>query len=138
MKNVALWHKAVKTRDALVLNDLLADDVIFYSPVVHGPQHGKKISSLYLTAAFEVLAGDTFDYVGDYHSETGTILEFETVIEGVHINGVDIITWNTAGKIIEFKVMLRPLKAVHKVHEMMAAMLEKMTGSPPVKGKDRA
>ena len=51
------------------------------------------------------------------------MLEFETEIDGILVNGVDIIKWNNDGKIVEFKVMLRPLKAINLIHERMGAML---------------
>lgn len=125
-ENLARWHEAIETQNTKLLSDLLADDIVFFSPVVHKPQKGKAISFLYLSAAFTVLAGDDFEYTGEYFSEIAAVLEFRTIIDGIEINGVDMITWDTEGKISEFKVMLRPLKAVNKVHELMAAMLEKM------------
>ncbi|MEX0297911.1 MAG: nuclear transport factor 2 family protein [Kordiimonas sp.] len=126
--SLALWHKAIEAQDTSLLSDMLADDVVFHSPVVHKPQEGKALTFMYLSAAFSVLAGDDFEYKGEFLSETGAVLEFRTVIDGVEINGVDMITWNDKGKICDFKVMLRPLKAVNKVHELMAAMLQRMAG----------
>ncbi len=125
-ENLARWHEVIETQNTKLLSDLLADDVVFFSPVVHKPQKGKAISFLYLSAAFTVLANDDFEYTGEYLAETAAVLEFRTIIDGIEINGVDMITWNAEGKISEFKVMLRPLKAVNKVHELMAGMLEKM------------
>jgi DNA-dependent RNA polymerase auxiliary subunit epsilon len=93
---------------------------------VHTPQEGKPITTLYLTAAFEVLAGDQFSYVREVIAENDAVLEFVTEIDGVHINGVDLIRWNDAGKIVDFKVMVRPLKAVTMLQEKMFAMLQKM------------
>lgn len=124
--NLVRWHKAIETQDTSLLSDLLDDNVVFYSPVVHRPQEGKAVTFLYLSAAFTVLAGDQFEYTGEYCSENGAVLEFKTELEGIEINGIDMITWNEQGKICEFKVMLRPLKAVNKVHELMANMLERM------------
>ncbi len=126
--SLALWHKAIETQDTSLLSDMLADDVVFHSPVVHKPQEGKALTFMYLSAAFTVLAGDDFEYRGEYLSETGAALEFRTVIDDVEINGVDMITWNEQGKICDFKVMLRPLKAVNKVHELMAIMLQRIAG----------
>ena len=123
--NLTRWYDFVKAKDPAALDALLAEDVVFHSPVVHTPQRGKVITSLYLGAAANVLGGDNFRYVGEYLSENGAVIEFNTVIDGIEIDGIDMITWNADGQIIEFKVMLRPLKAVNKVHEMMAAMLAK-------------
>ncbi|MBK6750046.1 MAG: nuclear transport factor 2 family protein [Pyrinomonadaceae bacterium] len=118
------WHGIVLKRDASGLGELLADDVVFYSPVVHTPQHGKAITTMYLTAAVHVFGNDSFRYVREVVGESDAVLEFETEIDGIIVNGVDMIHWNADGKITEFKVMLRPLKAVNIIHEKMAAMLK--------------
>lgn len=122
---IAQWHQLVKSRDVQGLESLIAEDAVFHSPVVHTPQVGKAITSKYLTAAFYVFANDTFKYVREVIGERDAVLEFEVEIDGISINGVDMIKWNEAGKIVEFKVMLRPLKAVNLIHQMMAAMLQK-------------
>ena len=118
-------HNIVHTRDASGLDELLVDDVVFYSPVVHTPQIGKAITTMYLTAAVQVFGNETFRYVREVVGESDAVLEFETEIDGILINGVDIIKWNSDGKITEFKVMLRPLKAINKIHEKMAAILQR-------------
>ena len=117
------WHKLVRTRDACGLDDLLAEDAVLYSPVVHAPQVGKAIAAMYLPAALNVFANDTFRYVREVIGENDAVLEFETEIDGIVINGVDMIRWNDDGKITEFKVMVRPLKAINLIHQKMAAML---------------
>ena len=108
--NLQKWYDFVTTHDTQALSDMLADNVVFHSPVVHTPQEGKAITFLYLSAAGKVLSGDDFAYVGEYLSENGAVIEFNTVIDGIRIDGIDMITWNDVGKITEFKVMLRPLK----------------------------
>ena len=123
---VAAWHKLLKTKDAAGLDDILADNVVFYSPVVHTPQEGKLITTLYLTAALHVFVNDSFKYLREVVSGNNAVLEFTTVIDGITVNGVDMLTWNADGKITEFKVMVRPLKAINLIHRMMADMLEKM------------
>jgi SnoaL-like domain len=120
---IALWHTLVQQRDAHGLDDLLADDAVFYSPVVHTPQVGKAITQKYLAAAFHVFFNETFRYVRELKGDRDAVLEFEVELDGVKINGVDIIKWNDAGKVTEFKVMLRPLKAVNLIHQKMGAML---------------
>lgn len=119
------WHDCVRTRASDPLNDLLADDVVFYSPVVHAPQVGKALVTHYLASAIAVLGTDSFRYTKQIIDDRVAVLEFETTIPPILVNGVDIITWNAAGKVIEFKVMIRPLKAIHVVQEHMAAMLAK-------------
>ncbi len=120
---VEQWHALVRSRDPSGLDDLLADDAVFISPVVHTTQRGKAITRAYLSAAFVVFMNPTFRYVREIVGASDAMLEFETEIDGVFVNGVDIITWNAAGKIVEFKVMVRPLKAITIIHERMAQML---------------
>ena len=120
---IAIWHRLVKARDVQGLDELLAADAVFYSPVVHTPQVGKAITKKYLTAAFHVFFNESFRYVRELGDKRDAVLEFELELDGTSINGVDMIRWNDAGKITEFKVMLRPLKAVNLIHQKMAAML---------------
>lgn len=125
---LARWHKLLADRSPADLDGLLADDAVFHSPVVHTPQRGKPLVKAYLTAAFQVLFNDSFRYVRQIEGPADAMLEFETTIDGVVINGVDIITWDSQGQIVEFKVMVRPLKAIQLIHERMAAMLAAMHG----------
>ena len=118
-----IWHEIVRTRDASGLADLLAHDVVFYSPVVHTPQIGKAITTMYLSAALHVFGNESFRYVREVVGENDAVLEFETEIDGIIVNGVDMIRWNTDDKIIEFKVMLRPLRAVNVIHQKMGEFL---------------
>ena len=118
------WHRLVRTQDPSGLHALLADDAVFHSPVVHTPQRGRKLALWYLTAAFHVFFNPTFRYVREIVGPFDAMLEFETEIDGVLVNGVDLIKWNESGHIVEFKVMLRPLKAINLIHQKMAAMLQ--------------
>jgi hypothetical protein len=124
------WHRIVETRDAQALDTLLADEAVFYSPVVHQPQVGKAITRKYLAAAFHVFFNESFRYVREIIGDRDAVLEFQVELDGVTMNGVDLITWNDAGRITEFKVMLRPLKAVNLIHQKMAAMLQAGAGKP--------
>lgn len=119
------WHAVVKSRDTQALGELLADEAVFESPVVHTPQLGRAITQKYLAAAMVVLNNDTFKYLNEWYGETSAVLEFQCTCDGVLINGVDIIEWNAAGRISRFKVMVRPLKAVNALHEMMGKMLQR-------------
>ena len=121
---LARWHDIVKTRDMRALGELLADGVVFESPVVHTPQVGKPITRAYLEAALHVLNNDSFRYLNEWASDRSAVLEFQTTCEGITINGVDMIHWDTDGRITHFKVMVRPLKAVNKLHELMGKMLQ--------------
>src|SRR5882762_2984329 len=121
---VANWHRIVETRNVAGLNALLAENVVFHSPVVHTPQVGKAITRLYLTAALGVLFNESFRYVREIVSDHDAALEFVVEIDGISVNGVDMIAWDADGKIVDFKVMLRPLKAINLIHQKMAAMLQ--------------
>ncbi|HVW80481.1 MAG TPA: nuclear transport factor 2 family protein [Mycobacteriales bacterium] len=126
------WHRFVEAGDPALLDALLADDVVFYSPVVYTPQRGKPVTTMYLTGATQVLAGDgadgAFRYVKEVLAGDTAVLEFETSLDGKYVNGVDIIRCDDTGKIVEFRVMLRPLQAIHAVHAAMGAMLEALKG----------
>jgi len=120
---IEAWHALVRSHDPRGLDALLAEDAVFISPVVHTPQRGKALTQAYLSAAFQVFFNPSFRYVREIQGPTDAMLEFETEIDGVLVNGVDIVKWNEEGKIIEFKVMVRPLKAIQLIHERMAALL---------------
>lgn len=117
------WHGLVRSQDPTGLDNLLDESAVFLSPIVHAPQRGKGLAKAYLTAAFQVFFNPTFHYVREIRGPSDAMLEFETEIDGILVNGVDIIKWNASGKIVEFKVMVRPLKAINLIHERMAAML---------------
>ena len=121
---LANWHRIVKTQDAGGLDALLADEVVFHSPVVHAPQVGRKITRMYLAAALQVFFNDSFRYVREIVSGNNAVLEFAVEIDGIQVNGVDMITWNAEGKITDFKVMVRPLKGINIIHQKMGAMLQ--------------
>lgn len=121
---VAEWHKLSKSGDTNGLNSLLDENVVFFSPVVHTPQVGKAVTFQYLSAAFQVLFNESFRYVRELKGANDAVLEFEVEIDAISVNGVDMIKWDQRGNIVEFKVMLRPLKAVNLIHQKMAAMLQ--------------
>ena len=123
--NLETWHQIIFNQDKEKLSKILTDDVFFHSPVVHTPQKGKQIAFMYLSAAFVVLFNNTFKYVREVENETETLLEFEVEIDGILVNGIDMISWNEEGKITNFKVMLRPLKAVNLIHQKMGELLMK-------------
>ena len=120
------WHAVLERGDLDGLHEMLAEDACFHSPVVHRPQQGRELTALYLGAAFHVFAGTGFRYVREVASGQDAVLEFVATIDGIEINGVDMIHWNAYGKISDFKVMIRPWKAIEKLREKMAAMLEQM------------
>jgi len=137
MHPIKKWHELIETGNTEIYDEILAEDVIFYSPVVHTPQKGKQITKIYLSAAGNVF-GDSkkesafkdsfsnFKYTKEIIGENNACLEFENTINGIHINGVDLITWNEDNLITEFRVLVRPLQAVNMLHKKMGEMLEKM------------
>src|SRR5664279_5541551 len=134
------WHAYLRGDLPGGLDELLDDDVVFYSPIVYTPQVGKAVTKLYLQAAGQTLPGDAatapdpnadessgrFRYTKHVLAGDTAVLEFETTVEGKYVNGVDIIRCNDEGRIVEFRVMIRPLQAVNAVHRQMAATLERM------------
>jgi len=122
---VKAWHDYMASgADADLLGTLVADDAVFHSPVVHSPQAGKAKVMLYLLSAAKVLGNDSFTYVREIVDGNDAMLEFTSELDGIHINGIDLIRFDDDGKIIDFKVMVRPVKAVNKLWEMMAAQLQ--------------
>ena len=136
------WHRHLRGDLPGGLDELLAEDVVFYSPIVYTPQRGKEITKRYLAAAGATLAGpdagasgtgqdSPFRYTKQVVGGDTAVLEFETDVDGTYVNGVDIVTVDGSGMIVEFRVMLRPLQAVNLVHEQMRAALESSQGSAP-------
>ena len=135
---ISKWHLHMAGKLPGGLDELLDDDVVFLSPIVFTPQEGKAITKLYLQAAGQTLPGEkkisdsanetdkSFRYIKEVLNGNTAVLEFETYVEGKYVNGIDMITCNDAGKITEFKVMIRPLQAINLVHKQMGEMLERM------------
>ncbi len=120
---ITTWHQFTNTKDPAILTKLLAEGVTFHSPVMHKPQQGKAITSMYLNAAAHIF-NPSFTYVREVIGERDAALEFTVEIDGVQINGVGLISWNADDEITDFKVMLRPLKAINLVHQKMVEMLQ--------------
>ncbi|MBT3938785.1 MAG: nuclear transport factor 2 family protein [Pelagibacterales bacterium] len=118
------WHNFVKTKQVSILDSLLSENIIFYSPVVHSPQKGLNIAKKYLEAASLVLFNSSFKYINETHNTNSAICEFECELNNIYINGVDIIEWENY-KITSLKVMVRPLKGILLLKEKMAEILIK-------------
>ncbi len=126
---LAQWHAyMLGGSDPAVLADLLADDAVFHSPVVHTPQAGKAKVMAYLGAASGVFGNGTFEYVREIVDGDNVMLEFTCEMDGIKVNGIDLIQFNADGKIQDFKVMVRPLKAINKVWDLMAAQMAAAQG----------
>ena len=118
------WHEVIQSDDLNMLDEIIADDAVFSSPVVFKPLEGKEITMMYLHAAGQSFNMEKFKYTKEIHDDMNSVLEFETYIDDISVNGVDMIEWNEDGKICNFKVMIRPFKAVQKVQEKMIEALE--------------
>lgn len=121
---VAAWHAVASSRDPALLDGLLSEDCVFRSPAVHTPQSGKVLTTAYLTAAVAVL-GPSLAYVREWYGDDSAVLEFRAELDGLTIHGVDVLTWNAAGELVDFTVMVRPFKGLQKVIELMAAELSR-------------
>jgi hypothetical protein len=119
------WYDYMKSHDHAALWNLLHPDAVFESPVVHTPQRGRDITFKYLSSAEKVLGGPGFRYIGEWRSANGAVLEFENEIEGIKLNGVDIIGFSEDDRIAHFKVVVRPLKAINLLHRLMGEQLAK-------------
>ena len=122
---LARWHEYMESGgDLAQLSAMIADDAVFHSPVVHTPQLGKTKVMAYLGAAAQVLGGEGFAYVRELVDGNQVLLEFTNTLDGIHVNGIDLIAFDDAGMIKDFKVMVRPMKAMNKLWELMAAQLQ--------------
>lgn len=121
------WHEVIESDDLKMLDKIIADDAVFSSPVVFKPMEGKEITMMYLHAAGQSFNMEKFKYTREIHDDMNSVLEFETYIDDISVNGVDMIEWNEDGKISNFKVMIRPFKAVQKVQEKMVEALESLS-----------
>ena len=121
------WHEVIESDDLKKLDEIIADDAVFSSPVVFKPMEGKEITMMYLHAAGQSFNMEKFKYTREIHEDMNSVLEFETYIDDISVNGVDMIEWNEDGKICNFKVMIRPFKAVQKVQEKMIEALESLS-----------
>ena len=128
---LAAWHQVVRSRDPATLLALLDESVVFHSPVVHTPQRGRTITFQYLMGAMQVLNNAQFRYEREIVGDGQALLEFSTEIDGIQVNGIDLIRWNEAGRIVDFKVMVRPLKAVNLLHQRMGEMLDRLKPTRP-------
>lgn len=126
-KVVETWHRFVAGELPEALDGLLADEVVFYSPIVYTPQRGKAVTTMCVHVAAQTVPGDpvygAFHYTQLVLAGDVAMLEFETTVGGKYVNGVDIIRCDDTGRIVEFRVMIRPLQAINAVHEQMHAML---------------
>jgi hypothetical protein len=119
---VRSWHAVAESGDLALLDDLLADDVVFRSPAVFAPQPGKALTTRYLSSAIVVL-GPSLRYVSEWHDATSAVLEFEAELDGSYVQGVDMLRWNGEDKLVSFTVMVRPIRGLQKLIELMAREL---------------
>ena len=121
---IARWIAIIESGRTVDLQALLADDAVFFSPAVFTPQEGREKTAMYLKAAAKVFGDSDFHYVEQWYEERSAILEFAATIDGIYVNGIDMIHWNDDEQIVSFKVMLRPLKALQAIIPAMAELLQ--------------
>ena len=126
MDTLKLWHEILAHKNMDRLDEILAPNCVFLSPVVHAPQEGRELTKFYLTGALNVF-NDSFRYVKEVVTAEHAVLEFVCEVDGIVVNGVDIMTFGKDGKITEFKVMVRPLKGINLLHGKMREMLQQMS-----------
>jgi hypothetical protein len=119
---VKAWHAVVESGDPALLDGLLADDVVFRSPAVYAPQPGKDLTTLYLRSAMTVL-GPSLRYVGEWYGPSSAVLEFEADLDGMYVHGVDMLRWNDNDQLVSFTVMVRPMRGLTKLVELMQRQL---------------
>jgi hypothetical protein len=119
---VKAWHAVVECGDPALLDSLLADDVVFRSPAVYAPQPGKDLTMLYLRSAMAVL-GPSLRYVGEWYGPSSAVLEFEAELDGMYVHGVDMLRWNDDDRLVSFTVMVRPMRGLTKLVELMQRQL---------------
>lgn len=124
------WHSLLESRDPSGLGEMIAEDAVFRSPAVHTPQQGRDMVHLYLGCAINVLGPD-LTYRDEWTRERDAILEFHTVVDGLEISGIDRITWDDEGRITDFTVMIRPVKALNKVIEKMSEEITRVLSQTP-------
>jgi len=129
MNGLDRWYHCIQSRDHAALWELLHPDAVFESPVVHTPQRGREITFAYLKSAEDVLGGPGFRYLNEWCGKNSAVLEFENEIEGITLNGVDMITFADDGRITHFKVMVRPLKAINLLHRLMGEQLARLASA---------
>ena len=120
------WHELLDSKNVALLDEILSDDARMHSPVIHTIQEGKAITKMYLSVAAQTLCNEHFKYIREVYDDGFALLEFETNLDGIHVNGVDMISWNSDNKITDFKVMIRPLTALNAVHKVMGEALKKL------------
>jgi hypothetical protein len=119
---VKAWHTVVESGDPALLDGLLADDVVFRSPAVFAPQPGKDLTARYLRSAMVVL-GPSLRYIGEWYGPSSAVLEFEAELDGMYVHGVDLLRWNDDGRLVSFTVMVRPMRGLTKLVELMQRQL---------------
>lgn len=115
------WHQMINTGDLANLNDLLAEDVVFRSPVAYKPYERKQVVFFILTNVIQVF--ENFTYHREFYTEDGAnvVLEFSADVSGKSLKGIDMIRFNAQGKIIDFEVMIRPMSGLAALAEQMGA-----------------
>lgn len=127
--SIKRWHEMLDTKDMSILNELLAEDVVFRSPVAFNPYSGKQVVFFILTNVIQVF--ENFTYHREFYTEDGlnVVLEFSANVGGKKLKGIDMIRFNENGQIVDFEVMIRPKSGLEalaiQMGQRMAAFMPK-------------
>lgn len=123
-KSIARWHEMLETRDMSILNELLAEEVVFRSPVAFQPYPGKQVVFFILTNVIQVF--ENFTYHREFISENGNnvVLEFSANVGDKKLKGVDMIQFNEEGQMIDFEVMIRPKSGLEALAVQMGQRMQ--------------
>ncbi len=122
--SVVRWRKAVENKDIAALSPILAENVVLCSPVKHDTYSGQSAVITYLSGAFKAFINPSFRYINILSGAKSASLEFNVLIDGDLVDGIEVITWSDNGKITEIKLFLRPLNVINKIHQAMNSRLK--------------
>jgi hypothetical protein len=110
------WHRFVASGDAAILRPLLAEDIVFRSPIVQSPIPGRAATLLVLSTVAQIFENFTYHrtFVADTHNAA---LEFAANVGKWQLKGIDLVKFNERGEMIEFEVMIRPIKGLQALAE---------------------
>lgn len=124
------WLEVIESGRTDELDDMLTEDAVFYSPAVFTPQRGRATAVAYLRAAEYMFRDTGFHYVEKWYGDNSAVLHFAAEVDGLSLEGIDMLHWNDDGKITSVKVMIRPFKALQGVIGKMAELLRRGSSTP--------
>ena len=128
-QSIAHWHEMLANRDMSILNELLADDIVFRSPVAFNPYPGKPVVFFILSNVIQIF--ENFTYHREFYTEDGlnVVLEFSANIGDKKLKGIDMIRFNEDGQMIDFEVMIRPKSGIEALATLMGQRMAQAPSS---------